>query len=221
MTDGNIDSGTKAINYASNSNKAKQPEKAPDNATLAPVVQNKAVERKEPLSKKFFSAYANDSVGSVGSYLLMEVIVPATKNLISDLVTQGINRMLYGRSTPSGGGGQGNRQPSYSRFFGGGSGQAPSSVGSQTSSYNNQARTVQNTSQIVFATRADAEMTLDSLREYIDRYGSVKLVNLYQAAGVSTNFTDQKYGWTDLSRASVQQIREGYIIDLPKTEVLP
>lgn len=218
MTDGNTGSGANGLPYSANSNKAKKAEASTEQMAIAPVVQTAAVERQEPLRNKFFKAYANDTVGSVGAYLLMEVLVPATKNLISDLVTQGINRMLYGRSTASGNSFAGQQRQGYTRFSG--SGGSSSSVGSQPA-YNSQARAMHNTSQIIFATRPDAEMTLDSLREYIDRYGSVKLVNLYQAARVPINFTDQKWGWTDLSRASVQQVREGYIIDLPKTEVLP
>jgi len=219
MTDGNTTPGGSPLNYAANSNKSKQPDKAPEPAALAPVVQNAAVERQQPVGQKFFKAFANDTVGSVGAYLLMDVIVPATKNLISDLVTQGINRMLYGSSRGGSSTFQQSRQ-SYTRFSGGGGSTQTSAVASQQA-YSQQAKATQDTTQLVFTSRVDAEMTLDSLRELIERYGSAKLVNLYQAARVPTDFTDHKYGWTDLSRAQVQQIRQGYIIDLPRPIVLP
>ena len=34
--------------------------------------------------------------------------------------------------------------------------------------------------------------------------------------GVSGNYTDNKYGWTDIRNASVIRVRDGYMIKLPK-----
>jgi hypothetical protein len=218
MTDENGAANPSSMNYAANSNKSKQPEAAPASRIAGPVISGTAVERKEPLRKKFLTAYAGDSAQSVGQYLLLEVVVPGTKNIIADLVTQGINRILYGSaSRPGGNIGSvvGSRVTSgYGKFFNGG-GQ------SQQVPLSQQARATHSFNEIIFQTRSDAEMVIDSLRDLIENYGNAKVVDLYTAANISSEFTDQKYGWTNLTRASVIQIREGYLLDLPKPEVLP
>lgn len=217
MSNENSGSVPGASNYASNSQKSKQPEPVDTPRVEGPVISGGAVERKEPLRKKFLQAYAGDSAQSVGQYLLMDVIVPGTKNIISDLVTQGVNRLLFGSSRPVGSnirsavGGSG-----YGKFFTGGGSQNMTPV-----QLSQQARANHSFGEIILQTRGDAELVIESLRELIEQYGNAKVTNLYSLVGISSDFTDQKYGWTNLSRAGVIQIREGYLLDLPRPEILP
>ena len=56
--------------------------------------------------------------------------------------------------------------------------------------------------------------TLDDL---IDQYGVVSVADLYDLVGLtSTNYTDNKYGWTDLRHAEVRRDRDGYLLRMPK-----
>lgn len=210
-------SGQKAgsINYAANSQKSKAPDAAEEARVAGPVISGSAVERKEPLRRKFLQAYAGDSAESVGQYLLLDVVVPATKNLISDLVTQGINRILYGGSRPSGNissvGSTG-----YRKFFNGGGTGAPSSTAQAAP----QPKPTAQFGEIILESRSDAELVIDELRSLIETYGNAKVANLYSLLGITGDFTNQSIGWTNLSRAGVQQVREGYLLDLPKPQVL-
>lgn len=221
MTDASNNTPSGSINYGSNSQKSKAPEPAEQPRVIGPVISGSAVERKEPLRKKFLQAYTGDSAQSVGQYLLMDVVVPGTKNIISDLVTLGINRLLYGGSRPVQGGGVRSNVGGYGRYFNG------SNSGSNTQQQNQptqpSARQVQQPhsfGEIVLQTRADAEIIIDSLRELVEVYGNAKVANLYSLLGITGEFTDQSIGWTNLSRAGVIQIREGYLLDLPRPEVL-
>ena len=74
MADENSGAKANSVNYAANSNKSKQPEPAETPRLNGPVIQGTAVERKEPLRKKFLSAYAGDSAQSVGQYLLTDAV---------------------------------------------------------------------------------------------------------------------------------------------------
>ena len=219
MPDENKASQANSVNYASNSQKSRQPDAQEEPRIDGPVISGTAIERKEPLRKKFIQAYAGDSAQSVGQFLLMDVVVPGTKNIISDLVTQGINRLLYGSASRPGGGQVRSNVGgvSYGKFFNGGGGQqaAPASNLSQQSRANHQF------GEIVLQSRADAELVIDSLRALIEQYGNATVQNLYSLVNVSSDFTDIKYGWTNLARAGVVQIREGYLLDLPRPEVLP
>lgn len=206
-----------SINYAANSQKSKSPEPPEEARVSGPVISGAAIERKEPLRKKFLQAYAGDSAQSVGQHLLMDVIVPSTKNLISDLVTQGINRLLYGSSRPAQGVNSNIASRGYGKFFNG-------AVQPQAQQVSNQPAgpisPVQQFGEIILQSRSDAEAVLDELRSLIEAYGNAKVANLYSLVGMTGKFTDQSVGWKNLSRASIIQIREGYLLDLPRPEVL-
>ena len=58
-------------------------------------------------------------------------------------------------------------------------------------------------------------MALDELNRQIEDYGVVAVSDFYDLIGVKTEFTDSKYGWTDLSLGSVQSYRDGYVLQLP------
>lgn len=72
----------------------------------------------------------------------------------------------------------------------------------------------------IFATRRDAEEILNCMGDLIDEYGFVTVDDLYDLVGVSGNYTDNKYGWTNISNAEIVQVRDGYMIELPKIRKL-
>ena len=55
--------------------------------------------------------------------------------------------------------------------------------------------------------------------ELIDVYGQVTVADLYDLVGVTGNYTDNKYGWTNIRNAETIRVRDGYMLKLPK--VLP
>jgi hypothetical protein len=226
MSDEKDATASQPLNYRANSQKSQQPEPEEAPRVVGPVVSGIAVERKESVRKKFLSAYAGDSAQSVGHYLLNDVVVPATKNLVSDLVTQGINRLLYGTThRPNQGGIVGSVVGSrmtgvgYGKFFNGGASTQQSQQQAQPQ-MSAQARATHSFNEIYFPTRSDGEIVLEELRNLIEKYGNAKVVDFYLLSGITSAFTDQKYGWTNLSRASVMQTRQGYVIDMPRPEVL-
>ena len=220
MTDVNSGAQSGSVNYGANSQKSKTPEPAEQPRVVAPVISGTAVERKESLRKKFLHAYAGDSAQSVGQYLLMDVVVPGTKNIIADLVTQGINRLLYGGSRPMQNGVRSNIGGGYGRYFNGGGQNQQTQQTQQSTPVVRQAQPAHGFGEIILQSRSDAEVVIDSLRELIEAYGNAKVANLYSLVGITGDFTNQSYGWTNLSRAGVIQIREGYLLDLPQPEVL-
>ena len=69
---------------------------------------------------------------------------------------------------------------------------------------------------ITLESRAEAEEVLTRLDELIDMYGTASVADLYDLVGVSCNYTDNKYCWSNLSRAEVMRVRDGYKLKLPK-----
>ena len=58
------------------------------------------------------------------------------------------------------------------------------------------------------------------MEELLDRFDAVSVADLFDMAGISCNYTDNKYGWTNLDSARVERVRDGYIIRLPRATTL-
>ena len=140
----------------------------------------------------------------------MEVLVPAVKKAISDIVTNGVDMILYGETRQKKN--SNTTKVSYGKYYG--------SVGDQerrSSSYRQSGRTGFDYDDIIFETRGDAESVLDAMNEIISQYGVVSVGDLYDLAAVSTdNFAVNKYGWTDIAGCKAVRVRDGYILKLPK-----
>lgn len=74
---------------------------------------------------------------------------------------------------------------------------------------------------VEFSTRFEAREVLDKMKELLDEYDCVSVADYYRASRVDHNFTDEKFGWTNLSNASIASRKNGkYVILLPKARVL-
>ena len=67
-------------------------------------------------------------------------------------------------------------------------------------------------------TEDQARQIVSSLIEDIDNYGKAKVATLYDMVKIPTNFTDFKFGWTEREVKSIGYYRDRgkYFIDLPK-----
>lgn len=76
--------------------------------------------------------------------------------------------------------------------------------------------------ELVYETRADAEKVLNGISEIIDEYGFVTVADLYDISGLpGAYYTDSKIGWKgSIKESTIKKVRDGYVIDLPKPEVL-
>lgn len=188
------------------------------------VVTGNVVRRKKPLGKRFKELFIGGDTSSVGQYVLFEVIMPAVKDTISDVVTQAVERTLYGNGAPTRGGRRGAARPtgangyvSYNRFS---QNTPPSRREDPRDRVSRQARASHDFDEIVLDTRKEAEEVVDGLFNIISRYEQVTVADLYELCGISSAYTDQKWGWTDVRGAGITRVRNGYLLDLPKPEQL-
>ncbi len=202
--------------YPGNSNRSRiereQKEEAPKK-DIKKVASG--VKKKKSAAKKFKEAFVGDEGSqSVADYILYDVLVPAAKNTVNDMVTGGIEMLLFGER-------RGNRTvrdrgrsvvnyTSYSRRNG-----DRDSMQSRTSSRRSARDRVYN-DDIILPSRGQAEEVIDSLLDVIDKYGSASVADLYSLVGIDSEFTDNSYGWTNLNNASVSRVRDGYALNLPR-----
>ena len=131
----------------------------------------------------------------------MDVLVPAMKKAISDIVTDGIDMLLYGST---------NRKKKSNAITG-----SYTNYGFYSTSNRND-RGEYNYRQerytyddIYFDDRRDAEAVLMQMDECIDRYGRVSVMDLYDLVGITGEYTDAKFGWTNLHSAEVVRDMNG------------
>lgn len=207
-----------SYSYPSNSNKKKTEGGKNERKKLEKVITGKVVERKKPLGRKIAETFAGDDAQSVGSYILFEVIVPTVKSMISDAVSQGVERLLFGGGTqrnPSSRGSSGGRYTSYNKMY-----RSSERDRDSPRQISNKARASHNFTEVVLDSRGEAEMIIDNLIELINDYDVATVADLYDLVDIAGEFTDEKWGWTDLRGASVRRVREGYLLDLPRAVLL-
>lgn len=202
------------INYPSN-NKSKQP--APveekEEKKIEKVVTGVVRKKKRGFIKKATDVFIGEDVGNVGEYILYDVLIPAAKDTLSNLVTGGIEMMLYGET-------RGHRTyrdkgKSYVNYNAASSSKRPSDSRPQRDR-----RATHNFDDIVLESKGEAEEVLSNLVDLTLDYDMATVADLYGFVGLTPSFADEKYGWEDLSHAYVSRVRDGYLINLPKPKAL-
>lgn len=199
--------------YKSNSFKSRQKEESSsiEKTEAAPVVKKVVIGatklKKKPEVKKLADVFLAGDIENVKSYMVTDVLVPAIKKTIFDVVTNGIDMILYGengrsrKNSPT-------SKVSYGKFF---------DKDSSRKDYRQPTKTGCSYDDIIFETRGDAEAVLDAMNDILSQYGVVSVADLYDLSEITTdNFTVNKYGWTDISGCRAIRVRDGYILKLPK-----
>ena len=204
--------------FPANSHKAKASvEKKETKPKIEKVVEGEVLRRKKPLGKRIAETFGATDMKSVGGFVLLDVLVPAAKDMVADAISQGIERMLFGEARST------SRRPnksysnngyvSYNRY-------APSQPPFKQSTPSRRARASHDFDEIILQTRVEAEEVIDRLFDLISRYQAATVADLYELVGVQGAYTDDKWGWTDLRGAGITRIRNGYLLDLPRPEPL-
>lgn len=197
--------------YKSNSHRSKNENR--DNKKVEKVVSGKARVKKKSGISKLKDNLISEDVDSVKSYAITDVLIPAAKKAISDIVTNGIDMILYGE-TRSKKGSNSISYVSYDRFSGRDSRSSRNSSSYRRSSYYTY-------DDIILDSRGEAEEVLRQMDAIIEEFDVASVADLYDLVGISRNFTDQRYGWDNLSDARVERLRDGgYMLRMPRAKTI-
>ena len=195
--------------YKPNSNRSKAenatPERKIEKVTTGPVT----VKKKSGFDK-FKHEIISEDAKNVKSYVVGDVLIPALKKAISDIITNGIDIILYGES-------RGNkRRDTYDRVSYG------SYYASNVKYSERPAIRPSNYSfdDVVLSTRGEAEEVLMRMDELMETYGLVRVADLYDLVGITADYTANKYGWMNIRSAEVVRVRDGYVIKMPRVQPL-
>lgn len=195
---------------------------APEKQRVERVVHGEVTTRKPSFGKRLRENLFPGHAETVSEYIIWDVVIPATKDLIADMGSSFLERMLFGetrssgvRSSQRGAGGGGGSRMNYNRM----------SSGAPASPYRPDPRqsaprsaNMQSFDDIVLPTRAEAEKVLRAMMTRIHEYQAVTVADLYELVGLTGDYTAQDWGWTDLTNVGISRIRNGYVLDLPREE---
>ena len=194
--------------YKSNSHRSKEgkTEALTDRKKVEKVVHGRVRTKPKSGISKITDIFISEDAANVKSYIVMDVLVPAVKKAISDIVRDGIDMILYGES-------RGRKSGSASGYV---SYRDYSRSDDRDRFRDSRSRSSYAHDDIVLDSRGEAEEVLTRMDELIDTYGNVSVADLYDLVGKSSEYTDNKYGWTNIRNAEPIRVRDGYMLKLPK-----
>lgn len=192
------------VSLPGNTDKAKEgasPEKK--------VIAKAKVHKKSAIKEALRTFFAQD-LPEIAEHLVIDVAIPAAKNAITDMVTQGIQQLLYGEVDP--------RRRSTSGY---------TSYSSSSRPYRGRPERREprqpkptNVEDLVFDTRGDAVDVIEFIAEQIEEYGQVSVADLMSSVGIQPRYTDERWGWTTTDAFEIRQIREGWLVSADRPEPL-
>ena len=158
-----------------------------------------------PVVVMFLAPGFSDDAEKVTSYILMDIILPTLADGITDVLKKSIDA-IFGRESRSSSNSRSSKI-SYRSYY-----ESPDNRGNSAKT-----RGVYNYDDIIFNSRGEADEVLDRMDELVQGYGNVSVAEFYDLAGVSSEYTSNKYGWTDIHTAKVVRVSgDGYMIKLPR-----
>lgn len=201
--------------------KSEEPEDNTPKKIIRQVATGKRIERK----KSFLDTFLNGTLKVVGVYVFTEILIPAFKNTLSDMVNNSTDMILFGEPK--------NRRRDRDRS-------ARGSYVSYTGYYDRDrdrdrdrssfdrerrdrtyGRSRFDSDDILLPTREEAEEVIQSMFDIYDQYNAVTVSEFLELVGLPDEYTDRNYGWTNLRDVQARRVRDGYIIDLPVPKALP
>lgn len=198
------------------------PKPAQEKKRVEKVVTGEVITRKKSFGKRLRESFFPGHAETVGEYVVWDVLIPSAKDVLADMASSFMERMLFGESRPAS--------------------RRPSQRGGQTSyvSYNRMNSTpprspyrqdprvptsapgpsaaMQSFDDIVLPTRLEAEAVLTAMQTCINEYQAVTVADLYETVGLTGDYTASDWGWTDLSNVGISRVRNGYVLNLPREE---
>lgn len=201
--------------YPSNSHQSKQRKKEND-VVVEKIVQATVQKKKKSFLSRFKEDVCVEDAGTIGEYIIYDVLIPAVKDLLFDMIKGGTERALFGDTKPSSDRirhDRGESYVSYSRYY---------NDRRRSSERGSSRRKSRDCDDLIFKSRGEAVSVLDRMEDMIEEYGQVSLYDVYAMCDISGDYTDQKWGWEGdaLKEACVVRVREGYLLTLPRTVVL-
>lgn len=202
--------------YPTNNRYEREVKPSRESKNIKRVVNGKVV-RKRRQSQGFSSAFQD-----IFEYVAKDVFIPYAKDMVSDAIVQGSDRLLFGESrkrpTARRNSNSNYGRVSYNRYS------KPSAAPRRNEPAPRQSierpRAIHQFDDIILASRIEADEVIDRLYDLLSQYEVVTVADFYELLGISPKYTDENWGWTDLRGATARRVRTGFMLDLPEPSYL-
>lgn len=170
--------------------------------TLRPVANSH--ERKKSLGDKFSEVFFSEDTKTVGETIIYEWVIPGIKNAF----IESISMLLFGDRRRGGSVPSGGYHTPYSSY-------------SRGNTYYDSGRHMANVNRgnrfdytnYDLASLGEVTQVIDEMSDLIREYGAARVSDLNQLIGISGQYTDQKWGWTDCRDFRYRRSGAYYILD--------
>ena len=160
---------------------------------------------------KIRDEFIKNDARTIKDYIVHDVLIPSLKKATSEIVSNGIDMLLYGEVRND----KKRRMPGSSVSYRSYDSMYDRDRDRRDRDYD-RGRGSRYYSDFVFDSYSDANKVLDSMEDCIDRYGVVTIGDFYDLVGETTVHTDYKFGWRSLRSVEIERCRDGYKLDLPR-----
>lgn len=196
-------------NYKPNSHKykAEQAEKA-KREKIDKVITGTAKVKPKTTSRKLADMFISEDATNVKSYIFADVLVPALKKLITDIVKDSVDMIFNGSVRRS------DRSSGYRVNHVNYSDYSRRDDYRRVDTYRSRGKVTYR--DIVLDSRADVEAVFNKMQAVINQYGHVTVGALHEMLEITGDYTDESYGWVDIHKAYAIRTEDGYALGLPK-----
>ena len=184
------------------------------------TIEGKAVVKEKGFFAKLGEVFLSEDAKNVKSYIFKDVVIPAIKDTIVNIIQTGTEMLFYGETRASNiskrARGGNNTYVSYSSYYERGPKDRPTVRP-------NSDRVRSDSREFIYPTRGQAEDALHLLRECLEDYQVATVADLCRISNTETDtlmsdqWTDNDWGWYDLSGAYVKRIfGNQFLLVLPK-----
>lgn len=205
------------MEFPANSNKSKDEQKPePKKEAIEKVIQGEVIQKKKSFNSKFKEVFLGGELKTASKYIASDVLLPAVRNMVVEATSRGIERLIYGDAAPPrrsgyGGGSRINYNRPTDRY-------APQQRAYLPGQSQQLQPRRQDIADIVLMNREDAELVVERLGDIIQAYDVVSVADLYDMLGLPSTYVDNSWGWTSINYVNIRQVREGFMIDMPRIE---
>ena len=204
--------------YPGNSRKDRE-RKEQDPKDIKRVVSGEVVRKKPRFGKRLVTTlFGGEDAGGVWGFIANDVLVPAFKDMVTDAVQQGVERLVFGevsarrsghRSRPS------SSSPAYTAYNRLSSSSLAHRREEPRRELSRRGRATHSFDEIELQSRVEAEEVLSEMDRLLGEYETVTVADLYEMLGITGSHVDERFGWKDLRDARVVRTKGGYLLDLP------
>lgn len=218
--------------YRSNSNRSKmkaETENKEETPKLKNMLSSPAKRTNRGYLRRLGEVIRNKDINYIKSYLFDYVMIPSLRDGAWDILSNGLHMLLYdGESKKS----VSSSHTAYGSFYDDNKGRSkktavyysedndrPTVVSRSTLHYVDDVLipdTDENGIRNKKKAREKAEGIIIEMNRLIEKYGLVRVSQFYESVGITGNYTAEKYGWNNIKDVRIIEVRNGYVIEMPK-----